>query len=61
MTINKEKEIERCGGTIPGTVSKTLDFLVVGTDPGSSKIDKAEKCGVKSISEEELKELMHAI
>lgn len=54
----QEKQIERCGGIIAGTVSAKLDYLVVGADPGSSKVEKAEKHGVKSISEEELKELM---
>eukprot|EP00026_Physarum_polycephalum_P001506 Phypoly_transcript_01508.p1 GENE.Phypoly_transcript_01508~~Phypoly_transcript_01508.p1 ORF type:complete len:1078 (+),score=200.07 Phypoly_transcript_01508:33-3266(+) len=59
--LDLEKEVERCGGTVAGTVSKALDFLVVGTDPGSSKVEKAEKCGVKTISESELKDLMQPL
>lgn len=61
MIVNKEKEIERCGGSVAGAVSKTIDYVVVGTDPGSSKVEKAEKCGVKTISEAELKELMQPV
>lgn len=56
--MGKEKEIERCGGIVAGAVSAKLDFLVVGADPGSSKVEKAEKLGIKSISEAELRELM---
>ena len=44
-----------------GAVSKALDYLVLGVDPGSSKVEKAEKCNVKTISEAELKELMQPL
>jgi len=39
------------GGTL-GSVSKNLDFLIVGADAGS-KEDKAKKLGIKIISEQE--------
>lgn len=39
------------GGTL-GSVSKKLDFLIVGADAGS-KEDKAKKLGIKIISEQE--------
>lgn len=61
MISAKEKEIERCGGTVVGAVSKAIDYVVIGTDPGSSKVDKAEKCGVKTIAEAELKDLMQPL
>jgi hypothetical protein len=42
-----EREIERCGGIAATAVSAKLDFLVVGADPSSSKVEKAEKLGIK--------------
>ncbi len=45
--------IVRNGGRILSSVSKKLDYLVVGEDPGS-KLNKAQDMGIKIISEEEL-------
>jgi BRCA1 C Terminus (BRCT) domain len=42
-----EREIERCGGIVATAVSAKLDFLVVGADPSSSKVEKAEKLGIE--------------
>lgn len=52
-----EKEIVAAGGEIKSSVSKNLGFLVVGEDPGS-KVDKADKVGVRKITERELREMM---
>ena len=53
MTRDEAKEkIRELGGDISGSVSKNTDFVIAGTDPGS-KFDKAQKLGVKIISEEE--------
>ncbi|WP_186756974.1 NAD-dependent DNA ligase LigA [Echinicola salinicaeni] len=41
------------GGTYVKSVSKSLDFIIEGADMGPSKKQKAEKLGVKLISEEE--------
>ncbi|WP_215223446.1 NAD-dependent DNA ligase LigA [Echinicola shivajiensis] len=41
------------GGTYVKSVSKSLDFIIEGADMGPSKKEKAEKLGVKLISEEE--------
>jgi DNA ligase (NAD+) len=51
-----EKWIEEQGGTIVSSVSKKLDYLVVGAKPGS-KLAKAQKLGVKEITEKQLMEL----
>jgi DNA ligase (NAD+) len=51
-----EKWIEERGGTVLAAVSKKLDFLVVGADPGS-KLAKARKAGAKEISEKQLFEM----
>jgi DNA ligase (NAD+) len=45
--------IEKNGGKILGAVSSKLNYLLVGDDPGS-KLEKAQKLGVKVISWEEL-------
>ncbi|HEY3320580.1 MAG TPA: NAD-dependent DNA ligase LigA [Planctomycetota bacterium] len=51
-----EELIKAKGGTIK-SVSKTLDYLVVGDDPGS-KVEKAKKANVSVISGQELLKLI---
>ncbi|WP_291785204.1 NAD-dependent DNA ligase LigA [Cecembia sp.] len=45
--------IESNGGQYLKSVSKALDFIIEGEDMGPSKKEKAEKLGVKLVSEEE--------
>jgi DNA ligase (NAD+) len=53
MTRSEAKEkAEAFGVTVVDSVSKRLDFLVVGTDPGS-KLDKANSLGIKILTEDE--------
>jgi len=50
---SKAKEmVEELGGQTADTVSKRVHYLVVGKDPGS-KLQKAQKLGIRIISEEE--------
>ena len=49
--------VRRAGGNPSSSVSKSTDFLVAGSEPGS-KLDKAASLGVKIISEEEFKKLI---
>lgn len=56
-TLSKERKvfenmIKANGGVVAGSVSKTLDYLIVGEDAGS-KLAKAEKLGVKILTESE--------
>jgi DNA ligase (NAD+) len=52
-----ERLIESLGGHASSSVSKSTNYLVVGEEPGS-KLQKAKSLGVKTISYEELLELM---
>jgi DNA ligase (NAD+) len=45
------------GASVQSSVSKKTDCLLVGENPGS-KLEKAQKLGVKVISEEELKQIL---
>lgn len=45
------------GGSVKSGVSSKLDFLICGEDAGS-KLDKAQKCGVRVISESDFKEMI---
>jgi len=46
--------VERLGGKTAPSISKKVDYVVAGTEPGS-KYDEAKKLGLKIISEEEFK------
>jgi DNA ligase (NAD+) len=49
--------VEAGGGTAAVGVSKKVDYVVAGTDPGS-KLEKAKKMGLKIIGEDEFKGLV---
>ncbi|HVQ01066.1 MAG TPA: NAD-dependent DNA ligase LigA [Candidatus Thermoplasmatota archaeon] len=49
----------RKGGLVTSAVGKDVDFVVVGSEPGS-KYEKAKKLGIKIINEEEFKKLVGA-
>jgi DNA ligase (NAD+) len=49
--------VESLGGMTASTVSKKVDFVVVGEDPGS-KFDKAKELAVKTLTEEEFKKMV---
>lgn len=53
MAREEAKEnIEKLGGRVASAVSKNVDFLVVGEEPGS-KLEKAKKLGIKTLNETE--------
>jgi DNA ligase (NAD+) len=54
-TLTREEataKIEALGGKVSGSVSKKTDFVLAGADAGS-KLDRAQKLGVKIIDEKE--------
>ena len=46
--------LQAAGALVVGTVGKTTDYLIVGADPGKSKVTKAAQLGVAVVSEDEL-------
>jgi DNA ligase (NAD+) len=60
MTRSRARElVEQAGGEVVGSVSRKLDYVVVGQDPGS-KLDKARDLGLQTIGEDEFRELVAA-
>ena len=52
--------VESHGGTYVGSVSKSLDFIIEGEEMGPSKKEKAEKLGIKMITEEEFLKILNS-
>jgi len=44
--------VEYLGGHVSNSVSRKIDYLVVGENPGS-KLQKAQRLGVRTINEDE--------
>jgi len=58
MTRDQAKNlIKHNGGKVLSSVTKDLNYLIVGEDPGS-KLKKAEELNVKTISEKEFTDLL---
>ena len=60
-SMSRDEAIARIrerGGDVVGAVSKKTDFVVVGKEPGASKLRDADKCGVTQIDEAKLLEMI---
>jgi len=53
--------IQKYGGKVTGSVSKKTSYIVVGSDPGQSKLAKASTFNTKQIDEDELLELIQTL
>ena len=51
--------VEKNSGTTLSSVSKNLNYLVIGEKPTKSKINNAENLGVKIISQQDLENLLN--
>ncbi|MEG1256742.1 BRCT domain-containing protein [Clostridium sp.] len=47
------------GAVIASSVSKKTDMIIVGTEPGKSKLAKAEELGIKTLMEKEFLDLIN--
>jgi len=52
-----QESLRQAGANVTDSVSKKTDYLVVGADAGS-KLDKAQKLGVKTLTEKEFMEML---
>lgn len=52
------EKIRALGGTFQSSVARDTDYLVVGSNVGTSKLKKAEKLGTERISEQDLLNLL---
>ena len=53
-----ETRIKALGGTTKDSVTRQTTYLVVGADPGGSKLTHAQSLGTKQLTEEELIQLL---
>ena len=47
--------IELNGGNVTSSISQNTDYLVVGSNPGSAKLEEAERQGTEKLTEEEFR------
>jgi len=50
--------IEKNSGTTLSSITKNLNFLVIGEKPTKRKVDQAKNLGIKIISQDDLKKLL---
>jgi DNA ligase (NAD+) len=53
-----KKRARALGATLASGISKSLDLLVIGEKPSASKVAKAEKAGVRVLTESEYQALI---
>jgi len=54
------KAVKDRGGKSPGSVSKKTDYLVIGENPGASKLSKAEDLGISTVNADSFITLLEA-
>ncbi|MBM3936482.1 MAG: NAD-dependent DNA ligase LigA [Sphingomonadales bacterium] len=53
-----KQQIEDAGGTLLGSISSKLDYLVAGTEAGPSKLRKVRDWGITILTEEEILKIL---
>ena len=53
-----EAKVKALGGATKDNVTKKTTYLIVGADPGGSKLTRAQSLGTKQLTEEELLHLL---
>ena len=53
-----EEKVKALGGGAGSNVTRKTTYLVVGADPGSTKLDKARELGTKILNEEEFLQML---
>ena len=56
--IGIKETIERFGGKASSSVSKKTSYLLLGRDPGQTKVDKARELGTPTLTEEEFEKMI---
>ena len=56
--IGIKETIERLGGKASSSVSKKTSYLLLGRDPGQTKVDKARELGTPTLTEEEFEKMI---
>ena len=46
-----QKRLEALGAKVTGSVSKKTTYLIVGSEPGASKVEKARELGIETLDE----------
>jgi DNA ligase (NAD+) len=46
-----QKKLEALGAKVTGSVSKKTTYLIVGSEPGASKLEKARELGIETLDE----------
>lgn len=55
-----QAKIEALGGKVTGSVSKKTTAVIVGSEPGASKTEKARELGIKTLDEAGLLDLLNS-
>ena len=53
-----KRQVEQNGGKLSGTVSGSTDYLIAGEKMGPAKREKAERMGVRILSENEFEDII---
>jgi DNA ligase (NAD+) len=53
-----QKQLEALGAKVTGSVSKKTTYLIVGSEPGASKLEKARELGIETVDEAAFRKLI---